>query len=73
MKQKIQRNKNKFDPFIHYANQAFEMMGIIVLGTFLGFKIDDWMGNEFRIFTLVFIVLSVIGALFYTIRKLLKK
>jgi len=49
------------------------MMGIIVLGTFLGFKIDDWMGNEFRIFTLVFIVLSVIGALFYTIRKLLKK
>jgi hypothetical protein len=49
------------------------MMGMIVLGTFLGFKIDDWMGNDFRIFTLVLIVLSVTGSVIYAIRNFLKK
>lgn len=73
MKNQLQKNKNRFDSYIRYSNLAFEMMGIIVLGTFLGFKIDDWMGNEFRIFTLVFIVLSVTGSVVYAIRNFLRK
>jgi hypothetical protein len=49
------------------------MMGMIALGTFLGFKIDQWMENEFKGFTLGLMILSVIGAVFYSIRNLLKK
>ena len=73
MKIQSQKNKKRFDSFIRYSNLAFEMMGIIVLGTFLGFKIDDWLENDFRIFTLLLIVLSVVGSVFYAIRNLLKK
>jgi F0F1-type ATP synthase assembly protein I len=73
MKKQFQKNKKRFDSFIRYSNLAFEMMGMIVLGTFLGFKIDDWMGNDFRIFTLVLIVLSVTGSVIYAIRNFLKK
>jgi len=49
------------------------MMGIIALGTFAGFKIDQWMENEFKAFTLGLMILSVIGAILYGTRNLLKK
>jgi hypothetical protein len=49
------------------------MMGIIALGTFLGFKIDQWMENEFKGFTLGLMILSVIGSVVYGTRNLLKK
>jgi hypothetical protein len=73
MKNQKQKNKKKFDEFIRYSNLGFEMMTIIAAGTFLGYKTDQWMSNDFKIFTLVFIVLSVIGSIFYATRNLLKK
>ncbi|SHF57207.1 Putative F0F1-ATPase subunit Ca2+/Mg2+ transporter [Mariniphaga anaerophila] len=73
MKKQLKKNKNKFDSFIRYSSLAFEMMAIIALGTFLGFKIDQWMNNEFKGFTLGLMILSVIGSVAYAIRNLLKK
>jgi F0F1-type ATP synthase assembly protein I len=73
MKNQFKKNKNKFDSFIRYSSLAFEMMGIIALGTFLGFKIDQWMKNEFKGFTLGLMILSVIGSVVYGTRNLLKK
>ncbi len=72
MKNRFQKNKNRFDAFIRYSSLGFEMMAMIVIGTFLGFKIDQWLGNSFKWFTLVLMVLSVIGSVVYFIRKLLK-
>ena len=69
---KKKKNKKKFDVFVRYSNLGFEMMTIIAIGTFLGFKIDQWMNNDFKVFTLVFIILSVIGSIFYATRNLLK-
>ena len=74
MNQKLPNNsKNKFDNFIRYSSLGFEMMAIIGGFTFLGYKIDEWMGNQFRGFTLGLMVLGVIGALVYSTRRLLKK
>ncbi|MGC9356161.1 MAG: AtpZ/AtpI family protein [Mariniphaga sp.] len=73
MKNQFKKHKNKFDSFIRYSSLAFEMMGIIALGTFLGFKIDQWMENEFKGFTLGLMILSVIGSVVYGTRNLLKK
>jgi len=73
MKKRNQKNKNKFDAFIRYSSLAFEMMAIIALGTFLGYKIDQWMDNEFKGFTLGLMILSVVGAVFYSTRNILKK
>lgn len=72
MGNRFQKNKNKFDAFIRYSSLAFEMMAMIAIGTFAGFKIDQWLDNNFRWATLVLMVLSVIGSVFYFIRKLLK-
>jgi F0F1-type ATP synthase assembly protein I len=73
MKNRNQKNKNKFDAFIRYSSLAFEMMAMIALGTFLGYKIDQWMDNEFKGFTLGLMILSVVGAVFYSTRNILKK
>lgn len=72
MENRFRKNKNRFDTLIRYSSLGFEMMAMIALGTFLGYKIDQWMGNSFRWFTLILMVLSVVGSVFYFIRKLLK-
>ncbi len=72
MKRPNRKDKNNFDPFIRYSSLGFEMMVMIALGTFLGYKIDQWMQNEFKGFTLGLMVLAAIGSVIYAIRKLLK-
>ncbi len=72
MKDQFRKNKNRFDSFIRYSSLAFEMMGMIGLSTFLGYKIDRAMENNFMWFTLILMVFSVVGTVIYTIRKLLK-
>ena len=65
--------KNKFDNFIRYSSLGFEMMVIIGAGTFGGYKIDQWMNNEFKGFTFGLMVFSVVIAIVYGTRSLLKK
>ena len=72
MKQK-QNKQRGFDTFIRYSSLGFEMMAIIGLGTFLGFKIDQWMENEFKAFTFGLMVISVIVSVLFGVRNLLKK
>jgi hypothetical protein len=73
MKNQLKKNKKRFDDFVRYSGLAFEMMAMIAAGTFLGFKIDQWMNNRFKGFTLALLVLSVVGSIFYATRNLLKK
>ena len=72
MKQKQNKRKG-FDAFIRYSSLGFEMMAIIGLGTFLGFKIDQWMENEFKAFTFTLMIVSVIASILFGARNLLKK
>jgi hypothetical protein len=71
--QKPNNKKKGVDDFIRYSNLGFEMVAIIAIGTFAGYKIDDWMKNEFRGFTLGLLIVSVVLSIFYGVRNLLKK
>lgn len=73
MNPKNQNKKSKFDNFIRYSSLGFEMMAIIGIFTFAGYKIDQWMKNDFKAFTLGLMILSVILAIIYGTRNLLKK
>ncbi len=74
MKQQKRNNqKSTFDNFIRYSSLGFEMMGIIAIFTFAGYKIDQWMENEFKGFTLGLTILSVIVAIIHGTKNLLKK
>lgn len=71
MDPKFKEPKKKFDDFIRYSNLAFEMMAIMGVGTWVGWLIDDWLRLKFPVFLLVFMVLSVAGAIYHAIRKFL--
>ncbi len=73
MNQLKQNNKNKLNNFIRYSSLGFEMMAIIGGFTFLGYKADLWMGNKFKGFTFGLMVFSVVVAIIYGTRSLLKK
>lgn len=73
MSQKQNKPKKKFDNFIRYSSLGFEMMAIIAIFTFAGYKIDQWMNNEFKAFTFGLMVFSVIVAIIYGTKNLLKK
>lgn len=73
MNQQKNNKRKGYESFIRFSSLGFEMMVIIGLGTFLGYKIDQWMENEFKGFTLGLMILSVILAIIYGTRSLLKK
>jgi F0F1-type ATP synthase assembly protein I len=68
---KFQKQKRKFDDFIKYSNLAFEMIAIMAVGVFAGIKLDQWLKLDFPAFTLGLMILSVIGAIYYVMRKFL--
>lgn len=68
---KFHKNKKKLDDFIRYSNLAFEMIAIMGLGVFIGWKIDQWLELSFPGFTLGLMILSVAGAIYHVIRKFL--
>lgn len=73
MKPKRKNQKSTFDNFIRYSSLGFEMMAIIGIFTFAGYKIDQWMENDFKGFTLGLMVFSVIAAIIHGTKNLLKK
>lgn len=68
---KFQKQKKRFDDFIKYSNLAFEMVAIMAVGVFAGIKLDQWLEMDFPAFTLGLMILSVIGAIYYVMRKFL--
>ncbi|WP_297089156.1 AtpZ/AtpI family protein [uncultured Draconibacterium sp.] len=72
MKNKKAYTTKKANSFIRYSGLGFEMMATIAGFTFLGYKIDQWMQNEFKGFTLGLMILGVLVAIIYGIRNLLK-
>lgn len=68
---KRQKPKKLFDDFIRYSSLAFEMAVIMGIGVWLGIKIDQWLNLSFPVFTLILMILSVIGAIYHAIRDFL--
>lgn len=66
---KYQKPKKKFDDFIRYSSLAFEMIVIMGIGTWSGILLDDWLELGFPAFTLVLMIVSVVGAIYHAIRK----
>jgi F0F1-type ATP synthase assembly protein I len=51
---------------------AFQMLAIILIGVFAGFKLDEWLGTK-PILIVVFSILAVFLSIYYVTRDLLNK
>jgi len=78
MEEQNQKQPNKplnkgVQNFARYSGIAFQMIGIILLTTFGGIKLDKLTGWETPVFTIVLSLLGVFAAIFITIREFIKQ
>lgn len=56
-----------------YSAMGLQMAAIIFLFTYLGIKLDEWLHLTFPAFTISLSLLSVILAIWFVVKDLLKK
>ncbi len=64
--------KKNLNQYAKYSGMAFQMMVIIVAGTFGGLKLDLWLKTK-PVFTVILSVAAVFLSIYYFTRDLLKK
>jgi hypothetical protein len=65
-------DKDQINNYAKYSALAFQMAVIIGLGTFGGYKLDQLLGLNFKIFTIVLSLLSVVMAIYFAVKDFLK-
>lgn len=68
--QKTQKSLNKYS---QYSSLVFQMAAIILLGTFGGIKLDALIKWSFPVFTVGLSLLSVIFAMYFMLKDLMRK
>jgi ATP synthase protein I len=58
--------------FARYSSLGIQMVVIILLGVYAGYKIDQWLGMHKHIFMLILSIASVFLALYYAFKDLMK-
>ena len=64
--------KQALNAYARYSSMALQMLVIILLGVFAGFKLDHWI-NVKPLFTIIFSLGSVVLAIYVVTRDLLKR
>jgi len=68
---KSQGNKGIKD-FAKYSGMAFQMIGIILVTTWGGIKLDEMLGFDKPLFTIILSLLGVFAAIYTAVRDFLK-
>jgi len=59
--------------FIRYSTMAFEMVAVIGIFTFVGWKLDRWLENKFPVFLLIFTLSGVFTGIYTALKDFLKE
>ncbi len=69
-RQKSRNGKNKLNSYARFSGIAFQMIAIILLGTFAGMKLDRRFPNEFDLWTIILTFIAVIISVVTVIRSI---
>jgi ATP synthase protein I len=64
------QKKNYLNSYARFSSIAFQMLAIILLGVFGGYKLDGWL-NTLPVFTVILSLLSVVIAIYSVVKDLL--
>jgi F0F1-type ATP synthase assembly protein I len=67
------QKKNSLNNYAKYSGIALQMLVIILLGVFGGYKLDQWMNIRFPVFTILLSLSSVIVAIYSVVKDLMNK
>lgn len=70
MDQQKPRKKRDYKAYARFSGMAFQMVGIIFLGSFIGVKLDERFPNENNWFTIALALASVILSIVMVIRNI---
>ena len=68
----LDQKKRQLNAYARYSGMAFQMLAIILLGVFGGYKLDQWLHTK-PILTVLLSICSVILSVYYVTRDLLRK
>ena len=68
---KLKNPKNSANNYAKYSSLTFQMAIIIIAGVFGGLKLDEFLSTK-PIFTIILSILSVIIAIYFAIKDLIK-
>lgn len=66
------KKKKQITGVLKYSGLAFQMIVIILLVLYGGIKLDEFLGKEFPLFTIIGAFLGVILALYFALKDFLK-
>ena len=66
-------NKDKVKSYVQYSGLVFQMIGIIGVFAFAGYKLDQYQQSKTQLYTAVLSLLGVIISLYTIIRSLKEK
>ena len=69
--QRQSKKENSFNSYAKYSAIAFQMFAIIGIGSFLGVKIDEYYGNQNKLWTIILSLGSTILAVVFVIRRII--
>ncbi|WP_171658049.1 AtpZ/AtpI family protein [Allomuricauda sp. AC10] len=70
--QKSPKKKRQLNSYVKFSGIVFQMISIILIGTFVGIKLDENYPNDQNWFTIGFSLYSVITSIIFVIRKITK-
>lgn len=56
-----------------YSTMAFQMIATVLLGLFLGIKLDKWLDMKKPVFLIILLILSGVAAFYFAFKDFLKK
>jgi len=60
--------KDKLNSYARFSGISIQMIAIIMIGTFIGIKLDEAYPNLYNLYTLGFTLVAVIVSIVYVIR-----
>jgi F0F1-type ATP synthase assembly protein I len=67
---KFPKKKSTINTYARYSGIVFQMIAVIVFGTFIGVKLDERYPNDQNWYTISFSLLSVIISIVFVIRRI---
>ncbi len=69
---KSDSDKGKLQSYLKYSGLAFQMLMVLGIAAYAGMRLDAYIGNKNPWFTIVFMLLGVIGSIYKIIISVMK-
>jgi amino acid permease len=68
----LEKNKKQLISIVKYSGLAFQMIAIILVVLFAAFKLDEYLENDFPLFTIIGAFVGVLLSLFFALKDLFR-